>query len=42
MVFLLDPFKDEGWAEAIVKLLKDEQLRRQIGEKGYQTCLDKL
>ena len=39
---LLDPFKDEGWAEAIIRLLNDSQLRRKIGENGYQTCLEKF
>jgi len=39
---LLDPFKDEGWAEAIVRLLKDPSLRRQMGEKGHLTCIEKF
>jgi len=39
---LLDPFKDEGWSQAIVCLLKDQQLRQQMGNKGYQTCLEKF
>jgi len=39
---LLDPFSEVGWAEAIVKLLKDEQLRKGIGENGYRTCCDKF
>jgi len=39
---LLDPFKDEGWAEAIIKLLQDQKLRKQIGEKGYECCLEKF
>jgi glycosyltransferase involved in cell wall biosynthesis len=39
---LLDPFQDAGWAEAIVRLLKEPSLRRQMGEKGYQTCLEKF
>jgi len=39
---LLDPFNDDGWAEALVKLALDPQLRRQIGENGYKTCLEKF
>ncbi len=39
---LLDPFKDEGWTEAVVQLLKNLQLRQQMGEKGHQTCLEKF
>ena len=39
---LLDPFKDEGWAQALIKLLEDSQLRRKIGDNGYQTCLRKF
>ena len=39
---LLDPFKDEGWAEAIIRLLKDAPLRGLMGEKGHQTCLEKF
>jgi glycosyltransferase involved in cell wall biosynthesis len=39
---LLDPFRDEGWADAIVRLLDDEGLRQRIGESGYQTCRDKF
>jgi glycosyltransferase involved in cell wall biosynthesis len=39
---LLDPFKDEGWAQALIKLLQDPQLRRQMGEKGYETCHEKF
>lgn len=35
---LLDPFVDAGWAEAIIGLLQDSQLRKRIGENGYQYC----
>jgi len=38
---LLDPFKTEGWAENIIALLKDRQLRLSIGEKGYQLCRER-
>jgi len=34
---LLDPFSDAGWAEAVVRLLKDEELRKRIGSNGYRT-----
>jgi len=37
---LLDPFSDAGWAEAIIKLLKDGKLRTRLGEKGYETCVE--
>jgi glycosyltransferase involved in cell wall biosynthesis len=36
---LLDPFNDQGWAEAVTKLLKEPALMQQIGENGYQTCV---
>jgi len=39
---LLNPFSDEGWAEALVKLLKEPGLRQKIGEKGYETCAGKF
>jgi glycosyltransferase involved in cell wall biosynthesis len=39
---LRDPFKDDGWAEALVKLFHDETLRRKIGENGYSTCKKKF
>ncbi len=35
---LLDPFKDAGWAQAIIKLLRDVQLRQDIGNRGQKTC----
>ena len=36
---LLDPFKDDGWAEALIKLLENPDLRKKIGEEGYNTCV---
>jgi len=36
---LLDPFKDEGWSEAIIKLSENKELRHQIGSHGYETCM---
>ena len=39
---LLDPFRDDGWAEAIIRLLTDEPLRRRIGEAGRRTCEDRF
>jgi len=36
--FLIDPFKDEGWAEAVIALLSDERLRRRIGGQGHELC----
>lgn len=39
---LLDPFKDSGWAPALVKLLKDPSLRQEIGARGFQTCCERF
>jgi glycosyltransferase involved in cell wall biosynthesis len=39
---LLDPFGDAGWVEAVVRLLKEPDLRRQIGQNGYETCLSRF
>jgi len=39
---LLDPFKNEGWAEAITKLLRDGKLRQSIGHKGYGLCEERF
>lgn len=36
--FLLDPFSSVGWAETLVRLLKDEELRRMAGQRGYELC----
>lgn len=39
---LVDPFGAFGWAEAIIELLKNEPLRRAIGERGRSTCLSRF
>lgn len=39
---LLDPFKDEGWAQVITKLLRDRDLRQSIGQKGYALCKEQF
>ncbi|PKN30613.1 MAG: hypothetical protein CVU64_02425 [Deltaproteobacteria bacterium HGW-Deltaproteobacteria-21] len=39
---LLNPFSDAGWAEAIIRLLREPDLRKQIGERGYETCLSRF
>lgn len=39
---ILDPLTSDGWAEAIVKLLKDVKLRQSIGQKGYELCKEKF
>jgi glycosyltransferase involved in cell wall biosynthesis len=39
---LLDPFTREGWAIAIVELLEDHDLRRRMGEAGYQTLVEEF
>lgn len=35
---LLDPFVDDHWPQAIIRLLKDPDLRMRIGQKGQETC----
>ncbi len=35
---LRDPFQYAGWDEALIRLLKDENLRRNMGQEGYLTC----
>ena len=39
---LLDPFTSNGWAEAVIKLLKDRELRQSIGQKGYELCKERF
>jgi N,N'-diacetylbacillosaminyl-diphospho-undecaprenol alpha-1,3-N-acetylgalactosaminyltransferase len=39
---LLNPFCDTGWAEAIIRLLRESGLRKQIGQRGYETCLGRF
>ncbi len=39
---LLNPLSSDGWAEAIVKLLRDTKLRQSIGQKGYELCKEKF
>jgi glycosyltransferase involved in cell wall biosynthesis len=39
---LLNPFCDSGWAEAIIRLLRESGLRKQIGQRGYETCLGRF
>jgi glycosyltransferase involved in cell wall biosynthesis len=34
--FIMPPKNPEAWAEVIVKLLKDEKLRREMGENAYK------
>jgi glycosyltransferase involved in cell wall biosynthesis len=36
--FLFDPFKDEGWGEAIIDLWKSLRLRVQVGQAAKRTC----
>jgi len=35
---LLDPFSKQGWAEALIHLLKEEEFRRLIGQNGAALC----
>ncbi len=39
---LLDPFSDDGWSEALTKILQDPVLKNSLGEAGYQTCVEKF
>jgi len=39
---LLNPFCDTGWAEAIIRLLRELDLRKKIGQRGYETCLSRF
>lgn len=39
---LLDPFKDTGWAQALIRLLQNPQVRQSIGEEGYRTCREQF
>jgi len=39
---LLDPFSDEGWARAVIKLLENKNLRDKIGQNGYKTCFEQF
>ncbi len=39
---LLDPFSDQGWAEAIIRLLEDDVLRRDLGERARATCIERF
>jgi glycosyltransferase involved in cell wall biosynthesis len=36
--FLLDPFKDEGWANTIIDLSKDSGIRQNVGQAAKKTC----
>jgi glycosyltransferase involved in cell wall biosynthesis len=39
---LLDPFSDQGWAESVIRLLKNEGLRKQLGERARKTCIERF
>ena len=39
--FLLDPFKDEGWADTIIEISKDSLLRQEVGQAAKKTCESK-
>ncbi len=39
---LLDPFSSEGWAGALVRLLKEESLRRSLAENAFRTCVEQF
>lgn len=39
---LLNPLSGDGWAEAIIKLLRDRNLRQSMGQRGYELCREKF
>ncbi len=39
---LLDPFSEEEWVEAILRLAADRDLRLEIGRRGYETCVEQF
>ncbi len=39
---LCDPFTDDGWTQAITRLLTDKAFRLSVGQAGYQTCVEKF
>ncbi len=39
---LCDPFTDLGWADAMGRLLADNDYRQSVGQAGYQTCVEKF
>ena len=39
---LLDPFCDDGWAQALIRLLQIPSLRHHMAQKGFQTCLQRF
>jgi glycosyltransferase involved in cell wall biosynthesis len=39
---LCDPFVDSGWADAMGRLLADQEYRQSVGQAGYQTCVEKF
>lgn len=40
--FLRDPFRSEGWDEALIRLLKDPELRRRLGSEARWTCVERF
>jgi len=40
--FLLDPFSHDGWAQALISLLGDENKRAAIAEAGHVLCREKF
>ncbi len=36
---LCDPFTENGWVEAITRLLSDKSYQQLVGQAGYQTCV---
>lgn len=39
---LLDPFSDKGWPEAVITLLKQDELRTRLGENGNSLCRERF
>jgi glycosyltransferase involved in cell wall biosynthesis len=36
--FLCDPFQEQPWIDALVRLCNDPSLREQVGRRGFATC----
>ncbi|MBF0485073.1 MAG: glycosyltransferase family 4 protein [Candidatus Omnitrophica bacterium] len=39
---LLDPFSDEGWASALIWLMRDPQARKDMGRSAFKTCQERF
>ncbi len=39
---LLDPFSDDDWADTLIKLAENKELREIMGKRGYQLCRERF